>query len=449
MLNSSIFRSYDIRGLYPSEINEEAAEAIGSAIVRYLKVRQVVVGRDMRLSSPSLYHALVKGITGAGADVIDIGMAPTPVVYFTVAKFGYKAGAAITASHNPPEYNGIKIVKDKSLQLSKNGGILEIAKLASTPVKPVKHIGRVVKKDVLRAYYKHILSKAGRFDRRLRVVIDAGNGMGGTFNKPVFDKLPIDYRAMYFKPDGSYPNHPANPAEDENLRDLIKEVKKEKADLGIAFDGDADRAIFVDDKGRILTSDYYTCLIAPEVLSKSRDKRVYYDLRFSKTAARMLKKYGAKPIRTRVGNPFYKEGLIAKGGAMAAEQSGHIMFQDGFGLDDGLLAAAKLLSFLSRQSKPLSKLRLPFEGYYANSGEINIKSLNSAKVIEGLDKKYGKLGKVDKLDGLTVEMKDWWFNVRGSNTEPVIRVVVETKPDEEFMLQRKKELLEDIKRLDK
>jgi len=473
MINESIFRSYDIRGIYPSEINEEAVEKIGRAVVAYLKPKQVVVGRDMRLSSPSLHRALLKGITEAGANVIDIGMVPTPVTYFTVAKYGYDAGIMISASHNPPEYNGLKIVKKKSIQLSKDTGISDIAKIVlSSDFPKAKKTGRIINKDVREAYYQHILratdycsrstrreletqnsshqSKAdsNNKNRRLNIIVDAGNGMGGAFNKPVLDKLPIKYKAMYFKPDGSYPNHPANPAEDKNLVDLIKAIKKQKADLGIAFDGDADRAIFIDDKGEKLNSDYYVALIAPEILRNSADKRVYYDLRFSKVAVDALKKIGAKPVRTRVGNPFYKIGLIEKGGAMAAEQSGHIMFHDGFGLDDGLLATVKLMSFLSRQQKSLSKLRQPLEGYYSNSGEINIESHNSAKVVAGLEKKYGKIGKVDKLDGLTVVMKDWWFNVRGSNTEPMIRVCLETKPDAEFMKLKRDELLSDIKELD-
>lgn len=498
MINESIFRSYDVRGIYPTEINEEAAEAVGGAVVKYLKAKQVVVGRDMRLSSPSLYRSLVKGITNAGADVIDIGMVPTPVVYFTVAKFGYDAGIMISASHNPPEYNGLKIVRKKALQLSKDDGIEDIKKMVchsergsarceestclagrrgsfTTGLPSIQDDkqkpGKVIKKDIKKEYFKHILSQSDYCSRaitrelktvdssrsstisndkikRLKIIIDAGNGMGGFF-KPVLDKLPIKYKAMYFKPDGTYPNHAANPAEAKNLHDVIRAVKKEKADFGVAFDGDADRAIFIDDKGEVVRPDYFIALLAEDELKKSKDKRVYYDLRFSHIIIDKLKELGAKPVKTRVGNPFYKQGLINQGGTMAAELSGHIMFASGFGLDDGLLPVVKLVNFLSRQEKSLSHITGPLKGYYANPGEINVESHNSAKVIEGMEKKYGKLGKVDKLDGLTIEMKDWWFNVRGSNTEPVIRINLETKPDEKFMMQRKKELLEEIKKLDR
>lgn len=474
MINESIFRSYDVRGIYPTEVNEEAAEAVGGAVVKYLKAKQVVVGRDMRLSSPSLYRSLVKGITNAGADVIDIGMVPTPVVYFTVAKFGYDAGIMISASHNPPEYNGLKIVRKKALQLSKDDGIEDIKKMVchsergsarceestclagrrgsfTTGLPSIQDDkqkpGKVIKKDIKKEYFKHILQFAKGTKPGLKIVIDAGNGMGGFF-KPVLDKLPIKYKAMYFKPDGTYPNHAANPAEAKNLHDVIRAVKKEKADFGVAFDGDADRAIFIDDKGEVVRPDYFIALLAEDELKKSKDKRVYYDLRFSHIIIDKLKELGAKPVKTRVGNPFYKQGLINQGGTMAAELSGHIMFASGFGLDDGLLPVVKLVNFLSRQEKSLSDITGPLKGYYANPGEINVESHNSAKVIEGLEKKYGKLGKVDKLDGLTIEMKDWWFNVRGSNTEPVIRINLETKPDEKFMLSKKNELMTEIKKLD-
>ncbi len=448
MINEGIFRSYDVRGVYPDAVNEEAVEAVGGAVVKYLKAKQVVVGRDMRLSSPSLYRSLVKGITNAGADVIDIGMVPTPVVYFTVAKFGYDGGIMISASHNPPEYNGLKIVRKKALQLSKDDGIEDIKKLVlSGNIKPAKKTGKVIKKDIKKDYFKHILQFAKGTKPGLKIIVDAGNGMGGFF-KPVLDKLPIKYKAMYFKPDGTYPNHPANPAETKNLQDIIKAVKKEKADFGVAFDGDADRAIFIDDKGEVVRPDYFIALIAEEELKQNKDKRVYYDLRFSHVIIDKLKELGAKPVKTRVGNPFYKQGLINKGGTMAAELSGHIMFASGFGLDDGLLPVVKLVNFLSRQKESLSEIIKPLKGYYANPGEINVESNNSARVLKGLEQKYGKIGKVDKLDGLTVTFKDWWFNVRGSNTEPVIRINLETKPDEKFMMQCKKELLDDIKKLD-
>ncbi len=452
MINPLIFKSYDVRGIYPSEINEEAAEIVGRAAVQHLKAKKIVVGRDVRLSSPALHRALLKGITEAGADVVDIGIVPSSVTYFTVASQKLDAGMYISASHNPPEYNGIKIVKQKGIQLSKDTGIEDIKTIAvAGEFKNAKKIGKVKKLDIRPAYYKHVLKFARGMKPGLEVIIDAGNGVGGMFGKPVFDKLPIKYKPLYFKPDGKYPNHLANPAEEKNLQDVVREIKKIKNQnkVGIAFDGDADRAFFVDDKGKTLRPDYYTALIAPEQLKNNKDKRIYYDLRYSKAVLQVLKKYGAKPVKTRVGNPFYKIGLIEKGGAMAAELSGHVMFPESYGLDDGIIATVKMLNFLSRQKEPLSKLIEPIQGYYANPGEINVESKNSAKVIEGLEKKYGKLGKVEKLDGLTVEMKDWWFNVRGSNTEPVIRVNLETRPDKKYMLEKKQELLSEIKKLDR
>lgn len=450
MVKEGIFRSYDIRGIYPEDINEEAAEKIGRAMVKHLKTEVMVVGYDMRKSSPSLFKALTKGITSAGADVVDIGMVPTPVVYFTVSKYGYPAGVVISASHNPPEYNGLKIVGKKAIQLSKDTGIEDIRKIVFSNSAPeAKKPGRIIKKDVHAAYYEHILKFSKPGSRKLKLVIDAGNGMGGEFFEPVLDKLPISYKKMYFKPDGSYPNHPANPAEAKNLKDVITEVKKQKADLGVAFDGDADRAIFIDDKGNIVTPDIYVALMVAGELKNHKDKHVYYDLRFSQVALDALKKAGAIAVRTRVGNPFYKQQLIGRGGTMAAELSGHIMFADGLGLDDGLLPVVKLVSFLSRQDKPLSELIGKYRGRYANPGEINVESKNSAKVVAGLEKDFGSLGRVDKLDGLTVTAKDWWFNVRASNTEPVIRLTLETKPDQKFMEAKKQELLKAIRKYDK
>ncbi len=280
--------------------------------------------------------------------------------------------------------------------------------------------------------------------RRLKVVIDAGNGMGGDFFKPVFEKLNVDYIPMYFEPDGTYPNHPANPAEYENLTHLIKKVKRVKADLGVAFDGDADRAIFVDENGVLVRPDVYLALLAAQELKNHKNKKVYYDLRFSKVAVEVLRGAGAQVIRTRVGNPYYKQRLIGEGGTMAAELSGHIMFADGFGLDDGLLPVVKLVNFLGNQKKTFSSLVTKLRAGAASPGEINLKVKGSKKVLEALEKKYGVMGKIDKLDGLTVTAKDWWFNVRASNTEPVIRLTLETKPDEKFMAEKKEEILSEI-----
>jgi len=452
MLNPSIFKSYDVRGIYPSEINEEAAEVVGRAVVAYFKPKSVVVGCDVRKSSPSLTKALIKGITKAGVDVVDIGVVPSAVIYFAVADRGLDAGMYVSASHNPPEYNGIKIVKKKGIQLSKDTGIKDIKKIAlKSNFRDAKTPGKVEKLDIKKTYYPHALKFARGMKSGLNVVIDAGNGVAGAFGKPIFDKLPIKYKALYFKPDGSYPNHLANPAEDKNLRDVISAVKKIKGSrkVGVAFDGDADRAFFIDDRGEKLRPDYYTALIAPEQLNNNSDKRIYYDLRYSKAVLNILKSKGAKLVRTKVGNPFYKIGLIEKGGAMAAELSGHVMFPESYGLDDGIIAMIKMLNFLSNQHQSLSQLTTDLKKQYQNPGEINVESYNSAKVIEGLEKKYGKLGKIDKMDGLTVTFKDWWFNVRGSNTEPVIRINLETKPDKKFMETKKKELLEDIRKLDK
>ncbi|HOE74739.1 MAG TPA: phosphomannomutase/phosphoglucomutase [bacterium] len=445
MIDPSIFRSYDIRGVYPEAINECLAEKVGFAVVKHLKAKEVVVGRDMRLSSPVLFASLVRGINQAGADVVDIGMVPTPVTYFAVVHLKAKAGIMISASHNPPEYNGFKIVGKKAIQLSKESGIEDIKKIVLEGAQKNRgKRGKVKKFDISGAYYNHILRFVKPTTRRLKVVIDAGNGMGGDFFKPVFEKLNVDYIPMYFEPDGTYPNHPANPAEYENLTHLIKKVKRVKADLGVAFDGDADRAIFVDENGVLVRPDVYLALLAAQELKNHKNKKVYYDLRFSKVAVEVLRGAGAQVIRTRVGNPYYKQRLIGEGGTMAAELSGHIMFADGFGLDDGLLPVVKLVNFLGNQKKTFSSLVTKLRAGVASPGEINLKVKGSKKVLEALEKKYGVMGKIDKLDGLTVTAKDWWFNVRASNTEPVIRLTLETKPDEKFMAEKKEEILSEI-----
>lgn len=446
MVDSSIFRSYDIRGIYPEAINEHVAEKIGFAVAKHLKAKEVIVGRDMRLSSPALFKALVKGINYAGANVVDIGMVPTPVTYFAVVQLKAKAGIMISASHNPPQYNGFKIVTKKAIQLSKDNGIEDIKNIVLKGAREKQgEKGKIRKFDISHAYYNHISRFIKPTARRLKVVIDAGNGMGGNFFKPIFEKLNIDYVPMYFEPNGAYPNHPANPAEHENLTHLIEKIKKEKADFGVAFDGDADRAIFVDESGEVVRPDFYLALLATQELKNHKNKKVYYDLRFSYVAIEALKKAGAEVVRTRVGNPYYKQRLIGEGGAMAAELSGHIMFADGFGLDDGLLPVVKLVNFLGNQKKTLSSFVTKLRSQSANPGEINLEVKDSGKVLEALEEKYGALGKVDKLDGLTVTMKDWWFNVRASNTEPVIRLTLETKPDKKFMAEKKEEILEEIK----
>ena len=437
----SVFKAYDIRGVYGKELDEKVAYKVGRSFVSHFGMKKLAVGRDMRKSGMSLFKELARGITDQGADVVDIGLVATPVLGTTVAREKLDGGIMISASHNPGEYNAFKLVKYPCEQLSPESGMEDIRLLCekgnwtNTAVK-----GKIISFDALPPYISNVLQHAEGI-KGLKVVVDYGNGIGSVIGNPVFRKLDIKYLPMYEEPDGTFPNHPANPHDYENLRDLQDRVKREKADIGIFFDGDADRSYMVDEKGDIVPADMLVGLFAQEELKKYPGERVYFDLRFSKAVRDAIKAAGGEPVMMKVGNPFYKAALIHQGGILGGEFSGHIMFKDNFFQDDGLFAAVKILSILSRTRKPLSSLIQQFRTYH-QTPEINMKVKDAKATLQMLKDSYSD-GKFIGIDGVLIEYPDWWFSIRMSNTEPLVRLRIEA--DTAGLLEeKKKEILDKI-----
>ena len=419
-----IFKAYDIRGLYPDELDEALAERIGAAAGKFFLGNTVVVGRDMRTSGPTLARAVIKGLSRAGKDVIDIGSVTSPMVTFAVAKYGYDGGIMVTASHNPAKYNGIKLCTKGAEPVSYDTGIDKIEALATSEeeLPPAEQAGKVTVRDVLRDYLDHITANAGAISG-LKLVIDAGNGMAGYLMPPLFARVPCEVVPLYFDLDGSFPNHEANPLKSENLVDLQKKVVEEKADLGVAFDGDGDRLAFVDEKGVAVSCDMVTALIAQELLKTEPGATILYDLRSSWAVREQIEACGGKPVMTRVGHSFIKHMMREHDAAFGGELSGHYYFKENFFCDSGALTLLKVLSLVCSEGKPFSELIEPLKRYHA-SGEVNSDVDDKDAKIAELAATYAD-GKVSHLDGLSVEYDDWWFNVRPSNTEPVLRLVVE------------------------
>ncbi|MBU2595438.1 phosphomannomutase/phosphoglucomutase [Patescibacteria group bacterium] len=441
-INQAIFHTYDIRGIYPKEINGRSAYLIARAFALFTQAPEIPIAYDMRRSSPALLRNILKGLKESGVEAIDIGLMPTPVLNFVVAEKQFKAGIIITASHNPKEYNGIKLIGPKAVQYDSQTGIEMIKKFALKG-KFKNGRGRIIKKDYLALYLKKI-KKHTTGIKKLKIVVDFGNGLGSISALPLYKELPIKIISLYPEPDGAYPNHPANPAEEENLADLKKEIIKKKADLGIAFDGDADRAFFIDEKGKTARADHLMAALSLYELKKRPKAKIYFDLRFSKIVPDIISKFKGKPVVSRVGNPFYKEKLILEGGAFAAEMAGHFMFADFYGIDDGLFATLKVMKLICDENKPLSAILEPFQKGYFQSGEINIKTEKADKIINILKKEYSK-AKINYLDGITIETPVFWFNLRPSNTEPLIRLNAEAK-DKKILDREVKKIITLIKK---
>lgn len=423
----SIFKSYDIRGLYPGELNEEKAQKIGYAIVDFLKqvkgqVKDIVVGRDMRVSSPSLAEALIKGVTNAGANVIDIGVVSTETTYFTVGYFQYDGSIMVTASHNPSEYNGFKVCREHAVPISIDTGLSKIAHLTKQTQHTAKKCGTIFKKDVLQEYKNHVLNFAQEI-KPLHVVVDAGNGMAGKMAPLVFEGLPCKLTMLYPELDGTFPNHHPDPLVAENVKELQLTVQKKGADLGVAFDGDADRCVFVDEKGTIIGNDMITALVAKECLAAEPKSTIVYDLRSSRIVREEIIASGGIPYRERVGHAHIKATMREKNAVFAGELSGHYYFKNNYFADSGLIATVEVLNILSKRGKKLSEILEPLYRYYS-SGEINFEVVNKDAKIKKLAERFSD-GKIDYLDGITVEYDDWWFNVRKSNTQPLLRLNLE------------------------
>lgn len=444
-INPAIFKAYDIRGVYPEEINEDAAYLIGRAYVKYLEAKVVVVGRDMRVSSPSLFEALSRGITDQGADVIDIGMVATPMLSFFVMNGNYPAGIMISASHNPGKYNAFKLIKNNgpcSFQLYGEKGINDIRDLVMAgDFQEAEEKGKITKADAAEDYHQFMLEKSGDI-RGLKVVVDYGNGVGSLSSDFVLSSLPIETISLFKDPDGNFPNHEPNPHEVENLKTLQEKVISEKASLGIFFDGDADRSLIVDESGQIIFPDVVLGVLAKDELMKNPGKKVFYDLRFTKCVAEEVKKDGGAPEMMRVGNPFYKEALLADDGLLAGEFSGHIMFKEFWAIDDGLFSALKFMSIMSREGKKASELAEPFKRCFQTE-EINMQVEDADKTFEQVKAKYAD-GKLVTIDGLLISYDDWWLSLRKSNTEPLVRLRLEADT-KELMEKKKEEVLSVIR----
>ncbi len=441
----SIFKAYDVRGVYPSELDEKLAYKIGRAFVTFLKVKKVAVSQDMRKSSKSLKKELIRGITDQGADVIEVkGLCSTPRSYFACWFLKAPSSIMVTASHNPGNYNGFKFTREKAIPISGDTGIKDIEKLVlENKFKNVKKKGNVIKKDIISDYKKHILKFIDvKRLKPLKVVIDAGNGMGGKDIELVLDKLPLKVIKMYFKPDGNFPNHGANPLKEENLVDIKKKVKEEKADFGIAIDGDADRVFFIDENSETVPADFITCLIAEDILKKNKG-RVLYDLRSSWVVKELIEKNSGKAGMSRVGHAFIKEQMRKEKAIFAGELSGHFYFKDNFYTDSAVIAALKVIQLISEKGKKLSEIVRPLKKYYA-SGEINSEVGDKQGKMKELAKKY-KNGNISWLDGVRIDFKDWWFNVRPSNTEPLLRLNLEAK-SKELMEEKRDEVLKIIRK---
>jgi len=448
-VNPSIFKAYDIRGLYPSEVNEDAARLIGRAYVSYLGAKRIGVGRDMRLSSPSVAAAFIDGARGQGADVVDYGMMATDMMYFAVARDGLDGGVQITASHNPKEYNGIKMVRREAFPLSGDAGIGEIREMVTTNALPAPAAARgsLAHQDVLDDYADHVMSFIDeKAIAPFNVVLDAGSGMAGLVAPKLFARIPTrKLTTLCFEVDGSFPNHESNPLIEENRRDIVERVIAEKADIGIAWDGDADRCFFIDGSGEFIAGDFVTALLAESFLMKHPGETIIYDVRASYAVKDITKRYGGKALMNKVGHSFIKRRMRDEQAIFGGEVTGHYYFRNNFYADNGFIPALLILELMSRKGQTLAELLAPLREKYFISGEINTTLSDIALVPKKLaalaaHDVYATAGRTYTLDGFSAEFPDWHFNVRGSNTEPMLRLNLEATT-QKMMEEKRDEVL--------
>ena len=434
----AIFKAYDIRGVVPSELDAEIAYGVGRATARFISAETLVVGRDARSHSPELCAALIRGITDEGVSVIDLGLAATPMMYFAVADQGAGGGVMVTASHNPGEYNGFKVCRERAIPIGEATGLREIERLVEEcrHAPPVEPRGSVEQCDVREGYAAQALS-VGEGRPAVRVAIDCGNGMASVGLEPVLDKLSLSVEKLYFEPDGTFPNHEADPLKVENLADVSAAVRRVGADFGVAFDGDADRAVFVDEEGRPIASDLMTGVMARYQLARNPGGLVLYDLRSSRAVAEEVERAGGRSEMCRVGHSYVKAHMRESGAIFAGELSGHMYFRFDNDLlaDDAIAAFVALLDVLAAEGRPLSEIVAPLRRYHA-TGEINRRVRDTQTVLEAMEKEHGDAPTVSKLDGLLVRYPDWWFNLRPSNTEPVLRLNLEAESEAKMIEER-------------
>ncbi len=445
MLDPKVFKAYDVRGIYPDELDEAGAEAIGRAYVEQFEPRRMAVGRDMRLSSPAMQEALMRGATSAGADVLDLGLVGTEMVYFAVGSLGLDGGAMVTASHNPKQYTGMKLVRRGALPVGGESGLLDVRERAMSAARHrTRPEGTVAEYDIWPAYVDRVLSFVDvPAIKQLKVVIDAANGMAGTMLPPVLARLPIAAVRCYFDPDGSFPNHEPNPLLPENREFIVRKTLEEDADLGVAFDGDADRCFFVDDTGEFVPGDFVTALFAGSVLGKEPGAKIIYDVRASRAVPDTIERGGGVPLVNRVGHAFIKARMRKEDAAFAGEVSGHYYFRDFSQADSGVVPFLLMLELISKSGRGLSEILAPLRSRYFITGEINTPVPDVALKLQELKERFAD-GRVSHLDGISVDYDDWHFNVRPSNTEPLLRLNLEAT-SEELMEQKRDEVLEVIR----
>ncbi|MCS7050583.1 MAG: phosphomannomutase/phosphoglucomutase [Thermomicrobium sp.] len=427
---ATVFKAYDIRGIYPTELDEHLAYRIGRAFALYLQPRQVVVGRDMRVSSPALAEAIIRGLLDQGIDVTDVGLVSTDALYFAVGNYRFDGGVMVTASHNPPEYNGFKLCREEAQALSLDRGIGEIRDLVLRGEFPEPaRTGTRTQRDILDDFATHVLSFIDpTVIRPFTVAVDAGNGMGGLIAPKILGRLPLRIIPLYFELDGRFPNHVPNPIEPDNVRDLQRTIVEQHADFGLAFDGDADRMFILDERGRLVGGDIITALVAKALLQKHPGATIVYNLICSRAVPETIRTSGGIPIRSRVGHSFIKALMREHDAIFGGEHSGHFYFRDNWYADSGIIAAVTVLELLSREGTTVSQAIAPIDRY-VRSGEINIEVADAASVLRSLADHFQD-GRLDYLDGLTVEYDHWWFNARPSNTQPLLRINVEATTPE-------------------
>ncbi|MDQ3822299.1 MAG: phosphomannomutase/phosphoglucomutase [Actinomycetota bacterium] len=462
MIDPKVFKAYDVRGIYPTQLDEEGAYAIGRAFVEEFEPRRIAVGRDMRLSAPAMTAAVIEGASAAGADVLDVGMVGTEMVYFAVGELRLDGGIAVTASHNPKEYTGMKIVRRGALPVGGESGLLALRDRAiaasagsggQTGDRPGTgggqtgdrrgtggglSPGRVEKYDVWPAFVERVLSFVDvDAIRPLKVVIDAANGMAGAMLPPVLERLPVQAVRCHFEPDGTFPNHEPNPMLPENREFIVRKTLDERADLGVAFDGDADRCFFVDDGGEFVPGDFVTALLAETVLAKEPGGKILYDVRASWAVPETIERAGGTPLVNRVGHAFFKHRMRKEGAVFGGEVSGHYYFRDFSQADSGVVPFLLMLELVSRKGEKLSETLRHYRERFFLTGELNTPVADVALKLQELKERFGEEGTVSHLDGISVDAEDWHMNVRPSNTEPLLRLNLEARSRE--LMERKRD----------
>jgi phosphomannomutase len=447
VLDPAVFKAYDVRGLYPSQLDEDGAYRIGRAYVEHFEPKAIAVGRDMRLASPAMSRAAVDGCADGGADVVDLGLVGTEMLYHAVAELSLDGGICVTASHNPKEYTGMKIVRRGALPVGGDSGLAEIRALAEAGFGAVERRGEVRLEDVWDGFVSKVISfvePAGIGP--LRVVVDAANGMAGVMLPPVLERLPqLDVVRCHFEPDGTFPNHEPNPLLPENREFIVAKVREAQADLGVAYDGDADRCFFVDDTGEFVPGDFVTALLAAAMLETSPGEKVIYDVRASRAVPETIERAGGVPLVNRVGHAFIKQRMRKEDAVFAGEVSAHYYFRDFSQADTGVVPFLLMLELLSRRAQKFSEILAPYRERFFLTGEINTPVADVPLKLQELKERYSAAGgRISHLDGISIDFEDWHFNVRPSNTEPLLRLNLEAL-SEELMLEKRDEVLELIR----